>query len=73
MPSPVQWTCFQRGLAQAYDEYLVPAIFGPFAHGLVAGANIAESEQILDLRAARRVWRDSQPPPSPPLGSSAST
>ncbi len=48
-PSSVQWAAFEGTQAQAYEEYLVPAIFGPFARHLVAAATIDPDDHVLDL------------------------
>ena len=44
----IVWTVFQGSQAEAYEEYLVPAIFGPMAADLVDRAAPRPGERILD-------------------------
>ena len=47
--SHVEWTQFHSNQAQAYEQYLVPAIFGRFALRLVAAARVEAGLRVLDL------------------------
>jgi ubiquinone/menaquinone biosynthesis C-methylase UbiE len=47
--SSVHWTAFHGSQARAYEEYLVPAIFQPFAQALVGAANLQPGNRVLDI------------------------
>lgn len=47
--SSVQWTAFQGSQSRAYEEFLVPAIFGPFAHALLGAVDVQPGNRVLDI------------------------
>src|SRR5712692_2296344 len=48
-PGDVHWSVFQGTQAEAYETYLVPAIFGPMAAGLVDRAAPRPGERVVDI------------------------
>ena len=48
-PGDIRWNLFQGGQAEAYEEYLVPAIFGPMAADLVDRAAPRSGDRVLDI------------------------
>ncbi len=48
-PGDVHWSVFQGTQAEAYETYLVPAIFGPMAAGLVGRAAPRPGERLVDI------------------------
>ena len=48
-PSEVRWNIFHGSQAEAYEEYLVPAIFGSMAADLVDRAAPRSGDRILDV------------------------
>ncbi len=45
----VEWSAFHGSQAEAYETYLVPAMFGPMAMDLVGRAALVPSERVLDV------------------------
>src|SRR6266852_131573 len=48
-PGDVHWSVFQGTQAEAYETYLVPAIFGPMAAGLIDRGAPRPGERVVDI------------------------
>jgi ubiquinone/menaquinone biosynthesis C-methylase UbiE len=49
MSPQLDWTAYEGSVAELYERYRVPAIFGPWAADLVALAALQPGERVLDV------------------------
>ncbi len=49
VPGDIEWSAFHGSQAEAYEMYLVPAMFGPMATVLVDLAALVPGERVLDV------------------------
>ncbi len=49
MAEPVRWIEYPGTRAEIYERYLVPALFGPFAHDLLTRVGLQPGERVLDV------------------------
>ena len=56
MNTQPQWV-FGGSVPENYEHYLVPSIFGPWAHDLVEMAALHAGERVLDIACGTGLWR----------------